>query len=224
MAQVTAITKAILSFRDAEAKLNLRRSADPHFFHEWEATLPELTTAEKLSLERLSDRYLQYLEAGEVSEGTLNIILLSPLLNILGFCDPPYRIRGEAWVEVQTAVDAEEGVVTLEGRIDALTVQEQFWLIIIEGKRGGFNVLQAVPQTLAYMSAAPNPERPVFGLVTNGYDYLFVKLVGQNSREFALSHNFTLLSGEQSNLFRVARILKHLVGMNGVAIENGQPL
>ncbi|NJL38599.1 MAG: type I restriction endonuclease subunit R [Leptolyngbyaceae cyanobacterium RM2_2_4] len=222
MAQVTAIAKAILNLRDVEAKLNLRRSAEPDFFLEWQETLPELTRPEKISLERLATRYLHYLEEGEVNEGTLNIILLSPLLDALGLCDPPYRIRGEDWVEVQTAVDTEEGAITLEGRIDALTLQEQFWLVIIEGKRGGFNVLQAVPQTLAYMAATPRPERPVFGLVTNSYDYLFVKLVRQERREFALSHNFTLLSDEQSNLFQVARVLKHLVGIAGSAIENGK--
>lgn len=222
MAQTTAITKAILSFRDLEAKLNLRRSTDPHLFFEWEQALPELSVAEKASLERLSTRYLSYLETGEVNEGTLNIILLSPLLDALGLCDPPYRIRGEAWVEVQTAVDAEAGVTTLEGRIDALTLQEEFWLVIMEGKRGGFNVLQAVPQTLAYMAASPHPEKPVFGLVTNGYDYLFVKLIRQNRREFALSHNFTLLSDERSNLFQVARILKHLVGVASAERSNGR--
>jgi len=222
MAQVTAIAKAILSFRDVETKLNLRRSSDPHFFFEWEEAMPELTAHEKIALERISARNLHYLEEGEVNEGTLNIILLSPLLDALGLCDPPYRVRGEAWVEVQTVVDAEEGVVTLEGRIDALTLQEQFWLVIIEGKRGGFNVLQAVPQTLAYMAATPHPERPIFGLVTNGYDYLFIKLVRQDRREFALSHNFTLLSNEQSNLLRVARILKHLVNISGANVGNGR--
>lgn len=164
---------------------------------------------------------MHYLNEGEVNEGTLNIILLSPLLNALGLCDPPFRIRGEAWVEVQTTMDAEEGVVTLEGRIDALTLQEQFWLIIIEGKRGGFNVVQAVPQTLTDMSATPHPERPVFGLVTNGYDYLFVKLMRQERREYALSNNFTLLSDEQNNLFQVVRALKHLVSVAGAGAGNG---
>ena len=106
MAQTTAIAKAILSFRDAEAKLNLRRSADPHLFFEWEEDLPELSAAEKATLERLATRYLSYLEEGEVNEGTLNIILLSPLLDALGLCDPPYRIRGEAWVEVQTTLNS----------------------------------------------------------------------------------------------------------------------
>jgi hypothetical protein len=219
MAQ-TAIARAILSFRDVEAKLNLRRSADPDLFFEWAESLPELSAPEKTALERLSTRYLRYLEAGEVNEGTLNIILLSPLLDALGLCDPPYHIRGEAWVEVQTALDAEAGVVTLEGRIDALTLQDQFWLVIIEGKRGGFNVLQAVPQTLAYMSANPL-EQPGFGLVTNGYDYLFVKLVKGDRREFALSHNFTLLSDQHSNLLQVARVLKHLVKIAGINTGDG---
>lgn len=76
-------------------------------------------------------------------------------------------------------------------------------------------ILQAVPQTLAYMAATPQPEQPVFGLVTNGYDYLFVKLERQR-REFALSHNFTLLSDQQHNLVQVARVLKHLVGTAGI--------
>jgi hypothetical protein len=221
MTQATAISKAILSFRDVETKLNLRRSSDPQLFYEWKDRLPELTDLEKSSLEQLSARYLHYLEAGEVNEGTLNIILLSPLLNTLGLCDPPFHVRGEAWVEVQTTIDAEEGAVTLEGRIDALTLQKQFWLVIIEGKRGGFNVLQAVPQTLAYMAATPYPERPVFGMVTNGYDYLFVKLIRQEQREYAVSNNFTLLSDEQSNLFRVARVLKYLVRVADADTTNG---
>jgi hypothetical protein len=222
MAPITAIAKALLSFRDVGTKLTVRRSADRRFFVEWEESLLELTDSEKVSLDRLTSRYLRYLEEGEVNEGTLNIILLSPLLDALGFCDPPYRIRGEAWVDVQTTTDAEEGIVTLEGRIDALTLRDRFWLVIIEGKRGGFNVLQAVPQALAYMTATPHPEHPVFGLVTNGYDYLFVKLARENQREFALSHNFTLLSDERSNLFRVAQVLKRLVGIVGLEAENGR--
>ncbi len=76
------------------------------------------------------------------------------MLDALGLCDPPYRIRGETWVEVQTQVDTEDGRITLEGRIDALTVQDDFWLVVIEGKRGGFSVLRAVLQAIAYMVGA----------------------------------------------------------------------
>lgn len=219
MVPVTAITKAILNFRDIQDKLGLHRTDNPEFFPEWRNPLPPPTDQEILALNRLAQRYLAYLEEGEVSKGTLNIILLSPLLDALGLCDPPYRIRGETWVEVQTQVDTEEGRITLEGRIDALTLQDDFWLVVIEGKRGEFSVLRAVPQAIAYMAATPHPSRPMFGLVANGYDYLFVKLEGS---EFALSHNFTLLSDADSNLLRVAQVLKSLVSVSLERSDNGR--
>ncbi|WP_460194625.1 type I restriction endonuclease subunit R [Thermosynechococcus sp. FA-CM-4201] len=211
MVTVTAIARAIINFRDVETKLGLTKSANPSFFTEWQSETPPLTDRETEALNRLSQRYLLYLEESEVSEGTLNIILLSPLLDALGLCDPPYRIRGETWVEIQTEIDSEEGKINLEGRIDALTIRDHFWLVVIEGKRSGFSVLRAVPQALAYMSARPDCNSPIFGMVTNGYDYLFVKLLGN---EFALSHNFTLLSDSDCNLIRVAQILKHLVKLS----------
>lgn len=108
MVSLTAITKAILSFEDVQNKLGLVRTEQPDFFWEWQELLPALMTGEIQHLNRLSNRYLTYLEADEVSEGTLNIVLLSPLLHALGLCDPPYWIRGETWVEVQTLVDTSD--------------------------------------------------------------------------------------------------------------------
>jgi hypothetical protein len=206
MTTTIAVTDAILTYADVQTRLNLRQATDPEFFAEWRTALPDLRPVELTELDHLSDRYLQYIEAGEVSAGTLNLILIAPLLNVLGFCDPPYRVRGEAWTQVRLEVDGEEGVTTLTGRIDALTLQERIWLVVIEGKRGGFNVLQAVPQALAYMLGNPDGEQPSFGLVTNGYDYLFIKATQIPERLYDLSENFTLLSGAQHNLQRVARV------------------
>ena len=209
----TAITRNILSFQDLETKLNLKRSLEANFFREWQEDLAPLDATETETIDRLGNRYLRYLEMGEISEGTVNIILLHPLLETLGLCDPPYHIRGETWVEVETQIETPEGKIVLEGRIDALTLLQNFWLVVIEGKRGGFNVFQGIPQTLAYMMANPEPHKPLFGLVTNGYDYVFVKLAQapQNDRfEFGLSHNFTVLSHPEKNLIKVGQILKHL--------------
>lgn len=215
MVVATAVTKAILSYRDMEAQFGVRRSPDPNFFPEWQGSLPELTNSEAETLERLQQRYLRYLEAGEVSEGTLNLIMLAPLLDGLGLCDPPYSVKGETWVRVQTETEDESGRLVLEGRIDALTILGQLWLAVIEGKRGGFNVVQAVPQLLTYMMGCPAPERPVFGVATNGYDFLFVKLAQEPERRYGLSHNFTLLSDEQHDLRQVGRVLKQLVQLSG---------
>lgn len=207
-----AATQAITTLREAHERFHLSRVTDEPFFNEWRESLPVLTTAEVAELTHLKNRYLYYMEEGEISEGTANVIMISPLLGALGLCDPPYRIRGEQWMRLALETDTEAGPLLLEGRIDALTLQGHLWLVVLEGKRGGFSVLQAIPQTIAYMIGNPNPELPVFGLVTNGYDYLFLKLVQGSSPRYALSHNFTLLSDEQNNLLQVGRILKRLIG------------
>ncbi|MGB7415141.1 MAG: restriction endonuclease subunit R [Thermosynechococcaceae cyanobacterium] len=211
MAMTLAVTKAITTLREAHERFGLSQVADESFFTEWRNLLPALSAAEIAELEHLKRRYLYYMEDGEISEGTANIIMVSPLLDTLGLCDPPYRIRGEQWVRLALKTETETGPTVLEGRIDALTLQGNLWLVVVEGKRGGFNVLQAIPQALAYMMGNPNPEQPVFGLVTNGYDYLFLKLVQGDSPRYALSHNFTLLSDENNNLMRVAKVLKRLI-------------
>ncbi|MFE4108471.1 type I restriction endonuclease subunit R [Almyronema epifaneia] len=214
MATTIAVTQAITSLNEAHDRLHLGQATDEAFFTEWQDGLPELTAAEVAELTHLKDRYLYYVETGEISEGTANIIMVSPLLDTLGLCDPPYRIRGEQWMRLALETDAEAGSIVLEGRIDALTLQDNLWLVVVEGKRGGFSVLQGIPQTLAYMMGTPTPERAVFGLVTNGYDYLFLKLVQTDRPRYALSHNFTLLSDENNNLLRVARVLKRLASLS----------
>ena len=213
MPTTLAVTQAIKTLRDAQERFNLRK-AEAEFFSEWQAPLPALSTSEQSELEHLKNRYLYYLEEGEISEGTANIIMVSPLLNALGLCDPPYRIRGEQWTRLNLETDTEAGPIVIEGRMDALVVQDNFWLVVVEGKRGGFNVLQAIPQALAYMMAKPISSDPVFGLVTNGYDYLFIKLHRGETNRYALSYNFTLLSDDSNNLLRVAQILKRLVGIS----------
>lgn len=202
-----AITQAITKYQDLADRFQINRTDNPEFFWEWQQNLPELSDRQKNELERLKRRYLNYIEDGEISEGTVNIIMLAPLLDLLGWCDRPYRVRGEQWVRIALENDDE----VLEGRIDALTVLERFWLVVVEGKRGGFNVLQAIPQALAYMMASPNPERSLFGMVTNGYDFLFIKLARESRPLYSLSHNFTLLSDRANNLERVVQVMQSLV-------------
>ena len=77
---VTAITDTLLTYEDVQRRLGLSRTDDPAFFPEWQLPLPTLSVAETSELEHLSQRYLTYIEAGEVSEGTLNLIVVAPLL------------------------------------------------------------------------------------------------------------------------------------------------
>jgi hypothetical protein len=176
------IPKAITNLNEAHARLGISPSPDASFFLEWRENLPALTDAEKTRLDRLKQRYLYYADSGAITEGTVNLILLSPLLETLGFIDPPYQVRGEKYVRFEI----EDGNTLLDGLIDALVIQDRVWLIVIESKRYGFSVRQAIAQTLAYMVSAPIS--PVFALITTGEDYLFVKC-DRDSCHYALQIN-----------------------------------
>lgn len=210
MTSTTAISLAITSLNEAHRRFGLSLTSDPQFFPEWQEDLPSLTEPEQSTLDHLKDRYLYYAADGAISEGTVNFILVSPVLEVLGVYDPPYRVRGEAYVRIELESEGE----VLEGRIDALVVQEQVWVILIEAKRYGFSVLQAIPQALAYLVADPAGVQPRFAWVTTGEDSIFLKL-DPGRRVYGQSHKFTILSDEDHDLTRVVRVLKRILQSHG---------
>jgi len=208
MPKTIGIAKAITNLNVAHERLNLSPTNEPNFFTEWWQDLPELTEEEKQVLNRLKNRYLYYAADGFVLEGTVSIIILSPLLELLGLCDSPFKIRGEKFVKVEI----EYGYTQLEGFIDALVIKDLFWVVLIEAKQYSFSVLQALPQTLAYMVANPNIETPVFGLIMTGEDYIFVKL-NQQLGQYALSRKFTLVNPQENELYEVVRVIKIIMSL-----------
>jgi len=208
MPKTIGIAKAITNLNVAHERLNLSPTNEPNFFTEWWQDLPELTEEEKQVLNRLKNRYLYYAADGFVLEGTVSIIILSPLLELLGLCDSPFKIRGEKFVKVEI----ENGNTQLEGFIDALVIKDLFWVVLIEAKQYSFSVLQALPQTLAYMVANPNIETPVFGLIMTGEDYIFVKL-NQQLGQYALSRKFTLVNPQENELYEVVRVIKIIMSL-----------
>ena len=202
---VTAgITKALTNLNEAHAKLDVLPSQDPDFFTEWQASLPTLTAEQQATLDRLKQRYLYYADSGAITEGTVNLILLAPLLETLGLMDSPYQVRGEKYVRFEIA----DGDMTLDGLIDALLIDDSLWLIVIESKRYGFSVRQAIAQTLGYMVSAPTSL--VFALIKTGEDSLFVKL-DRTTGQYALSDKFTLTTVVGNELYQVAQIMQALI-------------
>lgn len=200
----SAITEAIKTIALAETKFNLSLTEDGAFFPEWQSDLLPLSSHEKKSLDELRQRYLYQRSAGQLLEGTVTLLLVSPLLAIAGFYDPPFRVRAEESVSL-TVDDGEE---ILSGRIDVLVWLNQFWVVIVESKKTALSVWTALPQTLAYLMANPRQEKPSFALVTNGDDILLVKLRA-NAHHYALSRIFApFISREE--LYRVLQILKHI--------------
>lgn len=162
--------------------------------------MPELTDLEKRSLNQVKADYL-YLSEYPIPESLVGLVVLSPLLSNAGFYRPPFRALAETPVQI-TASD--EGEV-IQGRIDVLVLQNQLWILVIDNF---FSLKPAIPQALAYIMTNPNPEKPVFGLVTNGSNFRFIKLTGQEVPQYALSNEFKIDRGD--DLYSVLGVLKRL--------------
>jgi hypothetical protein len=200
-----AITEAITTIAEAERRFSLMRSEDEAFFWEWQTRLPELSTVEKVALDDLRRRYLYQRTQGQLLEATVTLLLASPLLAIAGFYDPPFQVRAEESV-LLTLNDGEE---VLQGRMDVLVLLNQFWVVVLESKKTTLSAWAALPQTLTYLMANPQPEQPSFGMVTNGDDILFVKLVQTEQRYYSLSRVFAPFTSGQE-LYGALQVLKRI--------------
>lgn len=205
-----AITEAITTLAEAERRFNLSRTEDETFFSEWQMSLPELSTPEQTAIDQLRRRYLYQRSQGQLLEGTVTLLLASPLLTIAGLYDPPFRVRVEA--SVQLTLDDEEEI--LQGRIDVLVLLNQLWVVVLESKKTALSVWAALPQTLAYLMANPQPQLPSFGMVTNGDDILFVKLVQRSQQHYALSRVFAPLTSNRE-LYSALQVLKRISQVMG---------
>ncbi|WP_263975530.1 restriction endonuclease subunit R [Leptolyngbya sp. 7M] len=145
------------------------------------------------------------MENPPILENGVKMLVLSPLLDLAGFYQPPYRLETKTSMEIE----AEDEGEIIRGRIDALILREKFWLVVIESKQSDFAVTKAVPQTLTYMLGSPNPERATFGMITNGNDFLFLKLIQQPAPQYANSRLFSLIN-PGNELYEVLGILKRI--------------
>ena len=175
------------------------------FTSEWRSPLPPLTTDEQRYLDQVQQDYLDQVRQGNLSEGLVKLVVISPLLHLAGFYRYPYAVRLEQPVHLEIPEQDE----VWRGRIDALVVQEQLWLLVVESKGSAFGIDQAIPQALGYMFVAPSPDRPLYGLVTNGTSYAFLKLMRQPKAIYSVSDVLLLLPG-RSPLHQVLAILKKI--------------
>jgi hypothetical protein len=193
-----------LKLQDLKTRFNLQKTEAEDFFGEWlEEGLP-LNEVERTTLDRVKRNYLYLLEY-PVMESIVKMVVLSPILDLAGFYEPPLRVDGGANIQVS----AEDEGELIQGYIDVLSVQGAFWITVIEAKNSEFSITKAIPQALAYMLANPHPDRSTFGLVLNGSEFLFLKLVQGSVPVYATSDLFSMLN-RGNDLHRVFQILKQL--------------
>jgi hypothetical protein len=158
----------ITTLNDLKDRLGIVQTQANDFFTEWMQPLPALTVSEQQSVDRLKQRYDYQRQDGLLLESTINLVVTSPLLELLGFIDPPFHVKSPYGI------------------------------------------------SLAYMAANPDRHSLNYGMVTNGDEFVFLKLSA--SGEYDLSRSFSLFP-RNHELGHVAQVLKAL-GQKVLSAEN----
>ncbi len=178
---------------------------DPQFFREWQDNLPEITDAEKCQIDRVLANYRHLLERPPLLENAVKIVVLSPLLDLANFYLSPFHVTSEKSVEISVL---DEGVI-FGGQLDVLALFEQLWVLVIESKQAAFSLEVGIPQLLDCMLATPSHDQPTYGLLMNGANFMFVKLIKGETSEYAFSRWFSMFN-PGNDLYDVLRVLKRL--------------
>ncbi|HHP7244155.1 MAG TPA: restriction endonuclease subunit R [Elainellaceae cyanobacterium] len=200
MMNVISVEK--ITLYDLQQRFGLQQ-VDHQFFNELSDDLPRLTEIELQRLKRLQAIYAN-LATRSVLENTVKMAIVSPLLDLAGFYLPPFYID----IEEEVQIEAQENGGMIRGRIDVLVLKDQFWILVIESKRAEFSLKTGIPQALTYMLANPEPTHPLYGMVTNGSHFVFLKLMHHDRPHYARSQEFRL--EEENELKQVLQVLKRL--------------
>ncbi|NEP58823.1 MAG: type I restriction endonuclease subunit R [Symploca sp. SIO2G7] len=205
MIKAVPISKTITSLEDLEQRFKLAPTDNDLFFQEWQQDLPDLTSQERETLDQIKRRFERHRKRGSLTEGLINQLLIGPLLTLAGLYDEPFYVTTEASVNLEV----EQGDEILRGRIDTLVIAQKLWVLVVESKATiAFSV--ALPQAMTYMMANPNPKLPVYGLIGNGDEFMFIKMLTAGVPQYDLSNIYSLLLPRRNQLQDILRILKQI--------------
>jgi hypothetical protein len=200
-----------ITLAELEERFSLHRSPTPDFFNEAKEPLPDLSELETAALNRVKQNFLDQLRSRLLIEETVKLVVVSPLLDLAGFYRAPYQVESE--VPIQLAIpDEKEGLI--QGRIDTLIVRHaasqiprgSLWIVLVESKRTQISVHAGVPQALTYLLSRSDGDRPGYGLVTNGSEFLFLKQVGT----LYATSNLLSIVNDGNDLMRVLQLLRRM--------------
>lgn len=203
---VATLKASEITFSQLETTFYLDEVDDNQFFREWQDDLPEVTDVEKQILDKVKAGYFNLLHHPPILENAVKMAVISPLLLLADFFLPPFQFQAEKSVKL---ISEDDGTI-IEGRIDVLVLQNEFWVTVIESKQAGYSVEVGIPQLLAYMLANPNSSQSCYGMISNGGYFLFLKLVRGLKPKYASSELFYLRKKNDNDLYQVLRILKRL--------------
>ncbi|WP_228040554.1 hypothetical protein [Nodosilinea sp. LEGE 07088] len=99
MVSSAGVRESITTLNDLQLRLVQTQNVD--FFSEWVDDLPPLTTQQQVGIERIKQRYDYHRADGLLLEGTINLVVVAPLLELLDFIDPPFRLKSPHGIAIE---------------------------------------------------------------------------------------------------------------------------
>ena len=182
-----------LALSDLRDKLQLSRDRADPFFERWLDDAEALSDFDQQALDRLKRNYENIIETNPLEE-VVKLVVVSPLLDLAGFYQPPFSIRAE----VSTKLVVTEGSQTFTGSIDVLVVKQRLWVLVVESKQSRFDVTSGIPQALSYLLSQPSEAQlPAtddrFGMVTNGREVVFLRLKPEHPPTYMQSRIYQVI-------------------------------
>ena len=178
---------------------------DDQIFREWQDDVPEIKDLDKQLLDKVKAGYFNLLNYPPLLEDVVRMAIVDPILFIGDFYLAPFYVKSEESIDIAVPDDD----VIIKGRIDTLVFKNKLWVMIIESKKASFSIEEGLAQILVYMLGSPHPDKPCFGMIATGSEFIFVKLVKEKPPRYALSKGF-LMRNPGNELYDVLRILKRL--------------
>ncbi len=204
-----------LSLKDVHRLLHLEEQLNGSF--STLLTLDSLTEFETQELLQIRNDFRNYLTEAKVSEGLIKFLTVAPLMKLAGF----YSYLIKLSVEDSINIIVEDENTTISGRLDILAINSElittnipFWLLVIEAKNSAIEVRQGLPQLLTYAFKSLDGQSSVWGLATNGLQYLFVHL-SQGTLTYQLMPELYLLDTERS--IQLLQVLKAICQLQNVS-------
>jgi hypothetical protein len=184
-------------------------------------SLENLTEIEKQELVQIRNDFRPYLR-GKASEGQVKALTTFPLLRLAGFYHYPIKINVEEGIDnIIIELEEDENKI-IRGRLDILLINntapnnnnKDFWVLIIEAKESAVEVRQGLPQLLTYTYKSLQQQSSIWGLATNGVQYLFVNIKQGNPATYQLMPELNLMYAESSR--QLLQVLKAICKLQNV--------
>ena len=183
---VQALTASSLSLNEVMERLQFE-GAFSESFEEF-LTLEPLTSVEKAGAADLQRVWQEYRFQSRTAENYVKTAGLPLLLWLCGYIAAGLQLLLEENIE---PIEIDDGETVIRGRMDMLLYRQPkgdrtaLCALVIETKRGAASGLAGLPQLLTYASTFLDKQPVVWGLITNGYEYEFVRIERGLFREFS---------------------------------------